>query len=294
MTSTASSPSSYYDIDAILAEEELVPCTTLFDFSHLSHLDPDARHRESHLPEASQVKMPLWAMEKWATLGYVRLSLPRHYARKARERLEADPGEADLRYVHNRRRMPILSCCVVLSSVRANHIHFFCLVLMFRKRNERFFLAGRMLVDLIERSSIKVAKVIAKTKSSRRNAHTRALEQVSAEAQELRRTLVTSFAGERLRRTFDWALSSGGDDDVSHYLSRLTEMEQRLFYRGSSAVSAHQEWMMFGNRQWFAGSKPNATATPGPSGNARAVTPGVGPNDKNDGDHRDKRRRLEQ
>ena len=29
------SESSYYDIDAILAEEELVPCTTNFDFSHL-------------------------------------------------------------------------------------------------------------------------------------------------------------------------------------------------------------------------------------------------------------------
>jgi hypothetical protein len=153
-----------------------------------------------------------------------------------------------------------------------------------------------MLVDLIERSSIKVAKVIAKTKSSRRNAHTRALEQVSAEAQELRRTLLTSFAGERLRRTFDWALSSGGDDDVSHYLSRLTEMEQRLFHRGSSAVAAHEEWMMFGNRQWFA-PPPKATATPGPSANnsARAVTPGVeSSNDKHDEDHRDKRRRLEQ
>ncbi len=94
---TASS-SSYYDIDAILAEEELVPCTTLFDFSHLNHLDPDARHGETHLTEASQIKMPLWAVDKWASLGYVRLSLPRHYSRKARERLEADPGDADLRY----------------------------------------------------------------------------------------------------------------------------------------------------------------------------------------------------
>lgn len=96
--------SSYYDIDSILAEEELVPCTTLFDFSHLGHLDPEAARRrrpqheeESYLPEASQIKMPLWAVEKWATLGFVRLSLPRHYSRKARERLEADPGEADLR-----------------------------------------------------------------------------------------------------------------------------------------------------------------------------------------------------
>ena len=157
-------------------------------------------------------------------------------------------------------------------------------------------MAGRMLVDLVERSSVKVAKVIAKTRSSRRNAHTRALELVSAEAQELRRTLLSSFAGERLRRTFDWALSSGGDDDVSHYLSKLTEMEQRLFYRGSSSVTAHEEWMMFGNRQRFGGNKMKAMATPGPAtNNSRAVTPGDEANDGNHegNEHRDKRRRLD-
>ena len=91
--------SSYYDIDAILAEEELIPCTTLFDFSHLAHLDPDAHSRDHFLSENSKVKMPLWAVKKWAMLGVVRLSLPRHYGRKARERLEADPGDADLRCV---------------------------------------------------------------------------------------------------------------------------------------------------------------------------------------------------
>lgn len=93
------SRSSYYDIDAILAEEELVPCSTLFDFTYLSHLDPDLSEKDHYLPESSRVKMPLWAVEKWAALGYVRLSLPRHYGRKARERLEADPTEVDLRYV---------------------------------------------------------------------------------------------------------------------------------------------------------------------------------------------------
>ena len=93
-------PSNYYDIDAILAEEELIPCTTLFDFSYLSHLDPDIVDDKQHyLVENSRIKVPLWAVEKWANLGFVRLSLPRHYARKARERLEADPSEVDLRCV---------------------------------------------------------------------------------------------------------------------------------------------------------------------------------------------------
>jgi hypothetical protein len=110
--------SAYYDIDAILAEEELVPCTTHFDFSYLSHLDPDLvehdnnndhvstnnknnkkqkQQQQHHLPENSKIKMPLWGVQKWATLGYVRIALPRHYARKARERLAADPTQVNLR-----------------------------------------------------------------------------------------------------------------------------------------------------------------------------------------------------
>ena len=100
-------PQSYYDIDAILAEEELIPCTTLFEFSHLADLDPDGiHHREQeygenskYLPENSRIKIPLWAVEKWATLGFVRLQLPRHYGRRARERYDADPGDANLRCV---------------------------------------------------------------------------------------------------------------------------------------------------------------------------------------------------
>ena len=102
---------SYYDIDAILAEEELVPCTTLFEFSHLGDLDPDGVHHRqqanedndnhgessAYLPENSRIKIPLWAIEKWATLGFVRLQLPRHYGRRARERYDADPGDANLR-----------------------------------------------------------------------------------------------------------------------------------------------------------------------------------------------------
>ena len=130
---------SYYDIDTILAEEELVPCTTLLQCRHLAHLDPDylthapvqpqddedhdysadaagkrqrggakttgKRSRSGassvarHLPEGSRIKMPLWSVDKWSNLGFVRLGLPRHFGRNARERLQADPSVADLRYV---------------------------------------------------------------------------------------------------------------------------------------------------------------------------------------------------
>ena len=89
--------SSYYDIEDILAEEELLPCNTLFDFSHLAHLDEELPPDKAFLPESSRIKMPLWAINKWAMLGFVRVSLPKHYGRKARERLDADPGDAELR-----------------------------------------------------------------------------------------------------------------------------------------------------------------------------------------------------
>eukprot|EP00980_Cylindrotheca_fusiformis_P017944 scaffold5703_cov132-Cylindrotheca_fusiformis.AAC.3 len=239
----SSSSSSYFDVDAILAEEELIPCSTLFDFSHLAHLDPDDTGDGDYLAESSRIKMPLWAVREWAMLGFVRLSLPRHYGRKARERLEADPGDADL-----------------------------------RKKNERYFSAGRMLVDLIEQSSWKVANAIAASpgwrQNARRTAHTRALEQVREEAEELKRTLLKTFAGARLRRTFDWALSTGGDDDVSHYLSKLTEMEQRLFQRGAMAVAAKEQWTLFGNRRlWMHKRNISKTTTPTATEGSRPVTP---------------------
>lgn len=93
--------SSYFDIDAILAEEELIPCHTNFDFSLLAALDPDGAHhqREDFLPENSRIKLPLWLAGRWAMTNFVRLQLPRHYGRKARERYDADPGDADLRWV---------------------------------------------------------------------------------------------------------------------------------------------------------------------------------------------------
>lgn len=90
-------PRSYYDLDDILAEEELLPCSTLFDFHYLAHLDPEIDEKQNKLPEGSRIKIPLWAVEKWANLGFVRVSLPRHFSRKARERLEAEPSEVDLR-----------------------------------------------------------------------------------------------------------------------------------------------------------------------------------------------------
>jgi hypothetical protein len=113
-----------------------------------------------------------------------------------------------------------------------------------------------MLVDLIETSSMEIAKAIsAMRRNARRQDHVQYLKAVSEEARALRRTLLKTYAGERLRQNFDWALSSGvGDDDVSQYLSKLTVMEQRLYYTGASAAVALEEWKIFGNRRLLMGT----------------------------------------
>jgi hypothetical protein len=112
-----------------------------------------------------------------------------------------------------------------------------------------------MLVDLIETSSKAVAKAIASSPSWRQNAkrtsHTRALEIVNEEAMDLKTVLKKIFGGERLRKSMDWALSVGGDDDLSGFLNKLDEMEKRLFHQGSLAVAQKEQWTMFGNRYVF-------------------------------------------
>jgi len=196
---------SYYNIDNILAEEEIVSCTSLFDFLHLGHIDPGnvtgftsqsnaalkgvQRQRKSgYLPENTRIKMPLWSVDKWAKLGFARISIPRHFGRKARERLATDPGSADL-----------------------------------RSKNERYFRSGVQLVNLIDEcANVIPAKAVTADKSRRRT-NISIMQGLSREAKDLRQTLLETFTGERLRRTFDWTLSSFGDD-VSIFTRRLTEM----------------------------------------------------------------------
>jgi len=218
--------SLYYNIDDILAEEEIVPCTSLFTFSHLAHLDPDCREyatvagkrkrSQSHfLPENTRIKMPLWSIRKWAMLGFIRLTLPNHFGRKSRENLLADPASADLR----------------------------C-------RNERFFMSGILLLDLIQRCSNVMASAVA---GSNRNGNSRsrtqaAMAKLLQETDELRRILLSTYTGERLRRTFDWTLTSI-DDDVSAYTRRLTDLELVLFHRGADAAAMHHSWKNNGTRR---------------------------------------------
>ncbi len=80
------------------------------------------------------------------------------------------------------------------------------------------------------------------------NAQTNAMNKLHNEGQELKRTLLLTYTGSRLRRTFDWTLSHI-EDDVSHFTQNLTEMERRLFDCGASASHAYAMWKLFGTRK---------------------------------------------
>ena len=177
-------PGSYYDIDDFLAEEEAVPCTNFFDFSYLSHLDPDNNNtvnggtgeKHHHLPKHSKIKMPLWSLHKWADLGFVRLQLPPQYNRRARELLAADPAHVALR--------------------------------------ETYFRTGQALLQLCEGSAHRNAQNLrraAATASANRSELPR-LEALLQECRALRAALLSTYTGDRLCHTLDWALSSVGDD----------------------------------------------------------------------------------
>lgn len=225
---------SYYDIDAILAEEELIPCTTCFDFAFLAWLDPNYLHSTSEmrkraregnstsslsstLPEGNKVHMPLWAIEKWSSLSFVRVGIPKHYGRKARERFMADPIHAPI-----------------------------------RMSNDQYFSSAALLVQLIERCNAKVQSDLRKANRSngsgrvqnlqRRNQHAQLVQALYNEAMDMRNDTLLLFSGSRLRYTLDWTMFTSMEEDVSQQSFRLTEMERQLFISGAAASKALYEW----------------------------------------------------
>ena len=78
---TSQTMSNYYDLDDFLAQEELIPTKTLFDYWQLGHLDPNNKHRPAKnvLPKHTTLKLPVWVIQKWAGLGFCQISLPKPF-----------------------------------------------------------------------------------------------------------------------------------------------------------------------------------------------------------------------
>mmetsp|Transcript_36582 Transcript_36582/g.88174 ORF Transcript_36582/g.88174 Transcript_36582/m.88174 type:complete len:287 (+) Transcript_36582:114-974(+) len=230
---------SYFDIDTILAEEELVTVKPKFAFAHLAHLDPDChrlapsrkRPRDEldkdnagggssgghhHLPEGTKIKMPLWAMDRWAMLNFVKIpALPRHYRQRMKERLEADSVSMNL-----------------------------------SNKNDHFFLAGTLLTNLLLRAAhVHKRNNAPSSRTSRAtDAESQAAERLALEARSLQRSLLTAMMGGRLCRNFDWTLSAldAMEDDVSEWIERLSALERLMFARGVEASGAVKGWREYG------------------------------------------------
>jgi hypothetical protein len=112
------------------------------------------------------------------------------------------------------------------------------------------------------------------------------IDQVVQEAEELRRVLVSTYAGDRMLRTFDWSMTSF-NDDVSIYTRRLTDIEVRLFRRGAEAAAAYIHWRKHGTRPIPVSSAILATKV---FESARVVSPD--PIEKPDGQYNMKRIRT--
>lgn len=247
----------YYDIDAILAEEELIPCKSLFDFTYLSHLDPDyyttssssgqQRKTNDHhktdendynyLPEGSRIRMPLWSIRKWADLNFIQIGIPKQYRLVARERLEADPVQMNLRKFGSTSNN---SNCSMMYPGRC------------------YFRTGKMFIDLIETSCRAVSLALRLSSSTSSSAPVRLdrerakrmneLDHLLFEANQIKVTLLYIYKGQRLSQTLNWSLSSVGDD-VTSYTSKLTEMERRLYRAGAMSSLHHQLWKIYNNRR---------------------------------------------
>ncbi|KAI2499965.1 hypothetical protein MHU86_14488 [Fragilaria crotonensis] len=205
---------TYFDIESILAEEELIPCTTLFDFSHLGHLEDSSSSsgtarasstETQYLKEGTKLKMPLWAMEKWASLRYVKVHLPRHLNQKARERWEADPLAVDL-----------------------------------RKHNPHFFRSANQVISILEQQHQKQSSSTIDDDAG-----------LSALRRLLLQTYTGPRLTATLDWSWCCAAADDGSSSNSHYYTHtLTEMERTLFRAGASGTGAHLRWKYFGAR-WF-------------------------------------------
>ena len=91
--------SKYLDLDAILAEDERVPCKFLVDAEHLGHLHPTVS--EEDLPKDVVVELPLWLGKAFSDRNMVKIEMPKHYGSKMRDAILAGASAVDLRdYSH--------------------------------------------------------------------------------------------------------------------------------------------------------------------------------------------------
>eukprot|EP00045_Choanoeca_perplexa_P021775 m.7286 g.7286 ORF g.7286 m.7286 type:complete len:194 (-) comp8783_c0_seq1:55-636(-) len=83
----------YFDINAILMEDEKVPCVSTSEVIYMGPLCPSSKNE--HLDVSSKMELPLWLVK--AVNGTVlRLEVPKSFNESHRETVEADPTVVNL------------------------------------------------------------------------------------------------------------------------------------------------------------------------------------------------------
>ncbi|KAL7556062.1 hypothetical protein ACA910_001579 [Epithemia clementina (nom. ined.)] len=192
----------YYDLDAILADEELIPCVTQDDFSYLADLDPDAsvaENKRNFLKQYTKLKLPLWAVESWAILGYCRCSFPRVFNNISREQyLLSNSNDASLN------PLPRFD----------------------------YFRIGKRIADVMQLTYFKQK---SQTLTPQMIQY---LDFILPSARQLQESLHLAFVGERFQQWLDWSWTSYGQD-VSQFVGKLTYLEQSTFATSTQAWSHH-------------------------------------------------------
>jgi len=172
------------------------------------------------LPENTTLdSMPLWAIRQWFLLSFVSIPfLPRHFRRKFRERLDA---------------------AAALSSIESGggRGEIFDLRV---KGGRYYYSAGVDLVNLVRSQELAMR---GRAEAARDND----LVHLRKEAAALKRTILQTYSGERLRRILDRSLGCN-QQDTEAFAVRLTEDEKAVFFEGLSATGAYRRWKNNGMR----------------------------------------------
>jgi len=92
------STDSYYDLDAILGEEQRVPTTFKVSAAQLGHFMPGNEVQQiEDLPKDTRLELPLWLSKILLERNMVALDMPPFYGSRNRSRLKADEWSINIR-----------------------------------------------------------------------------------------------------------------------------------------------------------------------------------------------------
>lgn len=83
------------DLDAILSEEERIPCQFSVDAIGLGFLDPS--NERPHLQQGARVELPLYMAKALKTRNIIEMELPKHYEHKMRDNIAASALNINLK-----------------------------------------------------------------------------------------------------------------------------------------------------------------------------------------------------